>query len=159
MLLDPRASPTKLNDPIVPADGEVLDFQISPGGEWVVYRADQIYEDWPMGFRVPIGGPTGSAEPIWGLAPLDPRTDTLAPPTPAQTQSDTPANPLQSPSGGGGVPPRGGDGAARNPPVNPPGTAPPITPSPRDPPARIPRRTATGRGRLARHAYHPHHLG
>jgi hypothetical protein len=36
----------------------------------VVYGADQLFEDWPMGFRVPIDGPAASAEAIWGLAPL-----------------------------------------------------------------------------------------
>jgi Tol biopolymer transport system component len=71
--MDPRGGAVQLNDPIEPPEGDVLDFQISPDGQWVVYRADQLFEDWPMGFRVPIDGPAGSAEPIWALAPLEAR--------------------------------------------------------------------------------------
>lgn len=68
----PAAASVKLNGPITPAEGDVLDFKISPDGQWVVYRADQIVDGWPTGFRAPLAGSEAGAELIWGLAPTSP---------------------------------------------------------------------------------------
>lgn len=54
----------KLNPALV-AGGDVTAFAISPANDWVVYVADQIVDEYPMGFRVPLVGPSASASTIW----------------------------------------------------------------------------------------------
>ncbi|MBZ0114504.1 MAG: hypothetical protein K8J08_18720 [Thermoanaerobaculia bacterium] len=73
--------PVKLNGEL-PDNADILDFQLSPDGVWVVYRAGQIAAVVPQLFRAPVVGPPGADQPLSTLPVqnadhwrIDPRGD------------------------------------------------------------------------------------